>query len=207
MWWDLGKAQIKTITQNYSSKIAKEKRSSFFARINSYIQELQSAPNITPETQQILEQQRNELNILLKNQAEGALVRSRVQHFNEVDTSSSYFFNLEKHHSQSKTLSCIRLPDGTVTENPEEIRKHCRNFYKQLYSHVPTDEGALGSLLYNLTKLDPRDAEDLDAPLRLEELDFAVKQLGKNKTPGFDGLTSEFYTFFWPLLKITSSTF
>ena len=54
---------------------------------------------------------------------------------------------------------------------------------------------------YYKTKLDPVDAEDLDAPLRPEELDVAIKQHGKNKTPGIDGLTFEFFSSFWPLFK------
>ena len=44
-------------------------------------------------------------------------------------------------------------------------------------------------------------AEDCDRPFTLEELDVAVTQLSHNKSPGLDGLTSEFYQFFWPALK------
>ena len=62
-WWDLGKAQIKTLTQKYSSRLAREKRAVFLC-INSQIEELQSAPDITPEAQQVLKEQLKELNIL-----------------------------------------------------------------------------------------------------------------------------------------------
>ena len=102
-WWDLGKSQIKTLTQTYSSKMAREKRETFI-RLNSHLANLQSAPDITPTAQPVLEEQRKELNLLLRHQARGALVRSRFQHINEIDTSSTYFFNLEKSHSKSKTL-------------------------------------------------------------------------------------------------------
>ena len=147
-WWDLGKAQIKSLTQTYCREKAKEKRKTF-QEINSIIEDIQSAPDLTPETQQVLKLQRNELNSFLKSKAQGALVRSRFQHINEVDTSSSYFFSLEKNHSQSKSLSCLRLPSGLLTEEPEKIKSHCRNFYKNLYSRAPTDESALGPLLQN----------------------------------------------------------
>ena len=40
-----------------------------------------------------------------------------------------------------------------------------------------------------------------DAPVTLEELGFALKQLPNNKSPGSDGFTTEFYKFFWPDLK------
>ena len=123
-WWDLGKSQIKTLTQTYSSKMAREKRETFI-RLNSHLANLQSAPDITPTAQRVLEEQRKELNLLLRHQARGALVRSRFQHINEIDTSSTYFFNLKKSHSKSKTLLCIRLRDGELTENPEKINYRC----------------------------------------------------------------------------------
>ena len=55
--------------------------------------------------------------------------------------------------------------------------------------------------LIDLAKLDSVDLEDVDFPPSIEELDAAVMQLGKNKTPGLDGLTSEFFQSFWPLFK------
>ena len=173
--------------------MAKEKRETFI-RLNSHLANLQSAPDITPTAQQVLEEQRKELNLLLRHQARGALVRSRFQHINEIDTSSTYFFNLKKSHSKSKTLLCIRLRDGELTENPEKINYRCWNFYKNLYSVTPTDESALETLLANLSSLDPLDARDLDVSLRSEELDAAVKLLNKNTT-------SEFFISFWYVFK------
>ena len=98
----------------------------------------------------------------------------------------------------SKNISRIRLPSGLISEDPVDIKAHIRNFHKTLYSRVTTDESALDYLLTDVTKLGSDDAKDLDSPLFLEELDLAVKQLGKDKTPGLDGLTSEFFSSFWP---------
>ena len=70
-----------------------------------------------------------------------------------------------------------------------------------LYSRVPTDKSALDYLLADIIKLDSDDAKDLDSPLSLEEFDLAVRQLGKDKAPGLDGLTSDFFLSFWPILK------
>ena len=118
-----------------------------------------------------------------------------------MDTSSSYFFNLEKSHSRSKTISRIRLDSGKITKNISLIKNHVSKFYKMLYSKVSTDEGPRENILKDLSRLDPLEAEDLERPLSLEELDTAVGQLGKDKTPGLDGLSGEFYQTFWPILK------
>ena len=91
-WWDFGKRQIKSITQMYSSKKAREKRIALNC-INAKINELESAPDFTPEIQEALKDQRKLLNSLLKIEAQGALVRSRFKHTAEVDTCSTYFFS------------------------------------------------------------------------------------------------------------------
>ena len=58
-----------------------------------------------------------------------------------------YFFNHEKSHSLSKSISSIRLSSGEITDDPTAVRKHVRDFYQNLYSQPQTDEGALNELL------------------------------------------------------------
>jgi len=45
------------------------------------------------------------------------------------------------------------------------------------------------------------DRQKLDGPIRSDELELAVQQLNTNKSPGVDGIPSEFYQEFWPLIK------
>ena len=58
----------------------------------------------------------------------------------------------------------------------------------------------------NLSKIEtknfPEDTvHDLEKWLSVEELSVALKQMKKNKSPGIDGLTVEFYLTFWDILK------
>ena len=41
----------------------------------------------------------------------------------------------------------------------------------------------------------------LDEPINLDEMDAVVGKLKNNKSPGWDGLTAEFYKYFWDDLK------
>ena len=50
-------------------------------------------------------------------------------------------------------------------------------------------------------KISSSDKTDLDKPLTLEELYKAVLSLQKNKSPGPDGITAEFYQSFWYLIQ------
>lgn len=199
-WWDFGKIHMKTITQMYASKVASMKKEALTI-INESIEKISSKTEFDHETETLLNEQRNEMKKILTNKAQGALIRSRFQHANEIDTCSSYFFTLEKSHTLSKCMSKIRLTSGEITDNPAEIKKHVHEFYKSLYDRAKISDHSLKKILGNLNKLNLEDSEHLDAPPSLEELSEAVKNLGKNKTPGLDGLTTEFYQFFWPLFK------
>ena len=199
-WWDIGKCKIKQLSQLFGCKNAEIKRQT--ARdLNAAIQHLQSAPDLSADTKKTLDEQRDALASLYTQEARGALIRARFKYVNEVDTCSSFFFGMDKSKSRAKHISQIRLPSGEITENPSEINSHIHLFYKDLYSRVDTEEEACECLLRDIPTLDPSDAKDCDRFFSLDELDVAVKQLGRDKSPGLDGLTSEFYTFFWPVLK------
>ena len=43
--------------------------------------------------------------------------------------------------------------------------------------------------------------QELDRPLTIDEIYVALKGLAKNKTPGCDGLTVEFFVHFWEVLS------
>ena len=199
-WWDLGKIHLKSIAQMYSKKLVQRKRQALI-EINREIDRLQNLTEFSGQNKKALDEQRSALNSLLKNEARGALVRSRFKYTNETDSCSSFFFNLEKTNSLSKKMSHIRISSGHISEEPREIRNHVRDFYSTLYSRTPTDESAINSLSENIKTLDPSLSEDLDNPITREELDNAVKKLSRNKSPGLDGLTSEFFQMFWPMLK------
>ena len=196
----MGKVNIRIISQTYGKKSALEKRRRTQQLLKS-IDDLQSSPNVSPETSTFLKEQRNNLNNIYAQDAKGAYVRSRFQYENEGDSCSSFFFNLEKHKSSSKTLHAIKLNNGTITQDPAKVRNHIHSFYTELYKHAPTSTTAQDFLLSNLPSLDSNDSETCDRPISVDELDQAVKQLNRNKTPGLDGLTCEFYQCFWPLLK------
>ena len=135
--------------------------------------------DLSPDILNALAEQRDELNLLLKSQARGALVRSRFQLANEIDTSSSFFYNLEKSNSSSKTISRIRLSSGSMTENQSDIKAHIHDFYKNLYKRVQTDDSCFKTISSNLPKLNSEDSQSLDARLTLEEIDTAIVHLEK----------------------------
>ena len=49
--------------------------------------------------------------------------------------------------------------------------------------------------------LDPSTSDSLDREISMSEMDDVVKNLQNSKSPGWDGLTAEFYKKFWPTLR------
>lgn len=115
------------------------------------------------------------------------------------EKSSSYFFNLEKYNHNKKVIIRLENPDtGDCMSDPNEILQILNNFYQKLYSHkdLDLDPDYLGEL--TIPQVSEKDQQMLDAPIQLEEIHAALKQLKKNKCPGVDGLTPECYLQFWP---------
>ena len=85
-----------------------------------------------------LELAKNELNLIIESKTRGAIIRSRVQWFEEGEKNSKYFFNLEKRASNMKTIHRLRLQNDSITEDPVEILNEMKNYYKILYTRVET---------------------------------------------------------------------
>ena len=76
-----------------------------------------------------------------------------------------------------------------------------QNFYANLYDkdseNIASDEFLRG---INSKMLTDEQREKLEAKITITEYFGALKSFQKNKTPGNDGLTIEFYLAFWDLV-------
>ena len=71
-------------------------------------------------------------------------------------------------------------------------------FYQELYTDEPVDIALQDKLLNRLDKrLSNSDQLTCEGPVTGPELDASIKKMNLNKSPGPDGLTTEFYRTFW----------
>ena len=71
-----------------------------------------------------------------------------------------------------------------------------------MYRKHPTCPKAQQQLLQQIHKtIPPTEALKIDQPIQTEELTQTIQQMEPNKTPGKDGLPTEFYNTFWNELK------
>ena len=124
----------------------------------------------------------------------------------QEDILTKHFLAREQNIHKDRNIKEIKTKNGIVTNHREEIKKEFQEFYKKLY----TEEG-LGTenrqdeYLKYVRKIEDEEKERMENPFTENEIATAVKDLNKNKSPGPDGLTNEFYQSFQgqlvPILK------
>ena len=132
-----------------------------------------------------------------------AIIRSRANWYEYGEKSNKYFLDLE---NSRKKKSCIRkhTENDKTTSNPKEIFNEIQSFYANLYDKKVdhSDKNLMESFLSKVdtNTLTDEQRDSVDKQLNRSECFAALKAFQRNKTPGNDGLTVEFYLAFWPLV-------
>ena len=94
------------------------------------------------------------------------------------------------------------MVDGKLIEEKKEVLKQIKLFYEKLYTTKgPSQLNYLDKI--ELPTLSMEDQQELENTITVAELGRALNKLPNDKTPGTDGLTSNFYKMFWGKLKET----
>ncbi|CAM2113025.1 unnamed protein product [Caretta caretta] len=118
-----------------------------------------------------------------------------------MDRDSRFFYALEKRKGTKKHITCLFSEDGALLMDPVEMHERARAFYAGLFSLDLTDVAACGVLWDELPTVSVGDRDRLQLPLTLAKLSEALHLMPINKSPGMDGLTTEFYHLFWDILS------
>ena len=140
---------------------------------------------------------------LYTEKAVGAQIRSRAKWIEDGEKSTAYFLNLEKRHSAHNVIESLKYKEKKSTDN-QGILDICKDFYSELYSSkTPTNESVTDfvSSVNIERKLTNEERDICEGVITTKECDCAIKKMQKNKAPGLDGLTIEFYKYFWPYVK------
>ena len=200
-WWEAGKAKIKRLTVSYCVDRAKQS-----SRVRSLLARLADHLKIRVDEGHLscLGPYRSVLGELARldlEKAKGAQVRSRNRWVEEGETSSSYFFRLEKKRSAVSWISALRESDGTIVSSPSDLCHSFAAFYSSLFTASAIDSVARDSLLSNLSSILPPDqAEHCEGRFSVDECHAALFGMAKGKSPGLDGLPMEFYVKFWSII-------
>jgi len=145
---------------------------------------------------------KEDINNIFQDKINGCIIRSKMDWQEHGEKPSKFFLSLEKRNYNNKTIKRVRNNDGTVYSDEKLILKELYNFYSKLYktSHdLAPDFSDLDNLI--LPRLCEAESAACEGLLTLEEILKVLKTCKSNKSPGTDGFSSEFYTFFWLDIK------
>ena len=125
----------------------------------------------------------------------------------KINKTKSWFFekikltNLQLDASkkiEKNQINKIRNEKGEVTTDNAEIQRIIRDYYQQLYGNKIDNLEEMDRFLekFNLPRLNQEEIEIMNNPITSTEIKPVVKNLPKNKSPGTDGFTGEFYQTF-----------
>ena len=151
------------------------------------------------EVAALLSDTKAELAELHRQQAQGCRVRSKVQWAEEGESSSAYFFNLEKRRSQLYLFSAIKTLTGQIVSSLTLIARAWVSFYARLFSAEALDSSKQDFFLQHIScHLSASERDLCDGPLTFDECKVALDAMAPGKSPGLDGFPAEFYQRFWP---------
>ena len=137
------------------------------------------------------------MSALISKEAEGAKIRYWAQWFEEGEKPTSYFFRLEQTRATSNSFSSLFDENGIEKASQHDLENILTRYYQalftkdSLYMQIQTD--IIDALEFSLTDYE---REMCEGVFTLDELFAALKGLQTGKSPGSDGLSTEFFLHF-----------
>ena len=130
------------------------------------------------------------------------MLRVKAEWIEGAIKNTKYFSNLEKKKSEQKTIKRIVKNNIEYTDY-KDILEEATSYYKTLYSKDITLKNDTDAFLteFNQTILNENDKDSCEGKITEAECSIALKEMNNGKSPGSDGLTTEFYKIFWNTIK------
>ena len=198
LWWDCGKAYLKSLTVDYSQDLHSQRKSRKVTLLDELSRE-RALP--APDVTRLRELERSLLDLEIElNQKIFAHTHTVVRERREMP--SKYFFNLLRARQQHAAVDTLFTQDGNLVDTKDELLATAATYFEGLYTSEPTPSLEEQDAFLDCVTTSLTDAQraSLDKDVTLAELKKVVFSCNHHKTAGYDGLPYEFYQTFWPEL-------
>ena len=181
--------------QSYHRKQEKSQINNLTLYLKQLEKEEQTKPKVSIRKEII--KVRAEINELETKKTVEKLNKTKSLVFEKINKIDTPLARLIKKKRERAQINKIRNKKGEVTMDTTEIQR-IRDYYKQLYANKMDNLEEMDKFLerYNLPRLNQEEIENMNTPLTNNEIETVILKLPKNKSPGTDGFTGEFYQTF-----------
>lgn len=205
MEWEWIKYKIRSFAISYGIEKARRERSHAASlekrlKVLAEVHDLTATPDIISEAQSI----KRELAELQQHQANKTIFKTKANWTQMGEKPTAYFLGLEKRKGKNKTITSIQDEKGKLLTNNKDILEYEKRYFTNIYEEKPSNLSPIDEI--PLERQDVPQVPDshraiANLPFSPRDFHIALKQLNKNKSPGSDGLTPEFYIAFWDVLQ------
>jgi hypothetical protein len=203
---------IRSITISYSKNKARENRDTIKAKMSEFATLENDLGQKTEAVNQENHIKYEALKLDIENynneKSKGAQLRSKAEWAEFGERNTKYFLNLEKIRYKAKCITALVDESDNEITKAEDILEYEKSFYKKLYTETivsDAEETKTAARLFlegeDIPKISEENKQKCDAEINIIEVGKALKELQNGKSPGSDGLTPDFYKFFWPQIK------
>ena len=181
-------SHLKNVNTKIEKKLIKE------------IENMESQEN-TNVNSEILSCRKQQLEKIREEKIQGQIVRSRMQWLSEGERPSKFFCKLENKNFIGKIIKKLKLDNGTITTNQQEILNNIGLYYKKLFPKKELCSQNWANLISEKIYTPKVTASNLGDLVTPEEMSDALRNMKNNKSPGIDGIPVDFLKVFWRRLK------
>lgn len=205
--WDLCKIKVKEFSIKYSINKAQNRKSQM-KELSQHLTEIDNEIDNKSRNVEFLTKERHEikskLDVLYQETAKGYQVRSRARWIEEGERNTKYFAQLERKHQTFNTITKLKSENDKTLEDNQEILAEAHKFYSNLFKSTKPDKDEINKYLRNTkikNKLQMDEMMSCEGEITIHECESVLKHMKRNKSPGIDGLPTEFYCTFWEEIK------
>ena len=205
--WDMIKLKIREKSLKYAMNKTKKtmgREAELEHAISKLESKMENGDSSVTENSELAEQLndlKSELERIIETRTKGSILRAKIKWHNEGEKNTKYFLNLEKRHYKQGIISQLKVDENNFITSDQEILAEGESFFMNLYTSNRNIHNLIDTYDFfkheNDTVLNDEQRNNCEGLLTERECLAALKTMEQGKTPGSDGLPSEFYRVFW----------